>query len=103
MTIKDVLSSLNPLSHVSMSSAMDNEEARYQAEVAAVKAWWQDSRWRYTRRAFTAEQIVQKRGNLKISYANNEISKKLWSMVEDRFKVGTNSLSIVDIRETTDV
>jgi isocitrate lyase len=67
--------------------SLDEEERAYRAEVAAVKKWWTDSRWRYTRRPFTAEQIVAKRGNLKIDYPSNAQSKKLWNILEDRFKV----------------
>jgi|TARA_R110002003_G_scaffold1391_1_gene23003 isocitrate lyase len=70
-----------------MSNA-DAEDAQYQQEVAEVKKWWTDSRWRFTRRPFTAEEIVAKRGNLKIQYPSNSQSKKLWDIVEDRFKVG---------------
>jgi len=69
-------------------SSIETEEKRYQEEVAAVKEWWSGSRWRFTKRPFTAEQIVQKRGNLKMTYANNEMSKKLWNILEGRFKVG---------------
>jgi isocitrate lyase len=72
-----------------MSSAyLDAEEQQFQAEVAQVKKWWTDSRWRYTKRPFTAEQIVTKRGNLKQQYAGNQQSQKLWNMLEGRFKVG---------------
>jgi isocitrate lyase len=63
------------------------EEQIYLEEVAAVKKWWTDSRWRYTKRPFTAEQIVAKRGNLKIDYPSNVQSKKLWAILEGRFKV----------------
>ena len=66
---------------------INEEEQAYQAEVKAIKEWWNDSRWRYTRRPFTAEQIAQKRGNLKIQYPSGEMSKKLWNTVESRFKV----------------
>jgi isocitrate lyase len=66
---------------------IDAEDQKYQQEVQEVKKWWSDSRWRYTRRPFTAEQIVQKRGSLKITYPGNEQSKKLWNIVEGRFKV----------------
>ena len=54
-----------------MGSA-DQEEQQYLQEVEAVKQWWNDSRWRYTKRPFTAEQIVQKRGTLKIQYPSND-------------------------------
>jgi isocitrate lyase len=69
-----------------MSVNLDAEERQYQAEVAAVKKWWTDSRWRQTKRPFTAEQIVAKRGNLPIEYPSNAQSKKLWNIVEGRFK-----------------
>ena len=68
-------------------STLDHEDQLYQADVNAVKKWWTDPRWRYTKRPFTAEQIVAKRGNLKIEYPSNAQSKKLWNIVEGRFKV----------------
>ncbi|OCK87744.1 isocitrate lyase [Cenococcum geophilum 1.58] len=69
-----------------MASYLDAEEQRYQDDVEAVKQWWADPRWRYTKRPFSAEQIVAKRGNLKITYPSNDMSKKLWKTVEQRFK-----------------
>lgn len=65
------------------------EDVVYAKEVEQVKQWWSDSRWRYTKRPFTAEQIVQKRGNLKIEYPSNAQSKKLWNILEARFQVWT--------------
>ncbi|CZT12227.1 isocitrate lyase [Rhynchosporium agropyri] len=65
---------------------VNTEEKIYLDEVASVKKWWSDSRWRATKRPFTAEQIVAKRGNLKIEYPSNTQSKKLWTILEDRFK-----------------
>ncbi|KAK4929588.1 isocitrate lyase 1 [Elasticomyces elasticus] len=61
------------------------EEQRYQDEIAELKQWWSEPRWRYTRRAYTAEQIASKRGNLKIEWASNALAKKLWKTVEQRF------------------
>lgn len=66
---------------------IDEEDQRYLEEVNAVKRWWSESRWRYTKRPFTADQIVQKRGNLRIEYPCNAQAKKLWQIVERRFKV----------------
>lgn len=65
----------------------DTEDELFAKEVAEVKAWWSDSRWRHTKRPFTAEQIVSKRGNLKIEYPGNVQSKKLWQILENRFQV----------------
>lgn len=72
-------------------ASIDLEERLFDDEVSAVKLWWADSRWRYTRRPFTAQQIVAKRGNLKIEYPSNAQSKKLWKILESRFRVGDNA------------
>jgi isocitrate lyase len=68
---------------------LDQEARQFAAEVEAVKNWWGLPRWRYTKRPFTAEQIVAKRGTLKIDYASNAQSHKLWDILEERFKVWT--------------
>lgn len=65
----------------------EDEDRQYAAEVQSVQNWWKDSRWRYTKRPFTAEQIVAKRGNLKIEYPSNVQAKKLWGIVESNFQV----------------
>jgi isocitrate lyase len=65
----------------------DAEQAKFEAEVKELKQWWEDPRWRYTRRPYTAESIVSKRGTIKIDYPSNQMSKKLWNLVESRFKV----------------
>lgn len=67
---------------------LKTEDELFAKEVEEVKRWWSDSRWRNTKRPFTAEQIVSKRGNLKIDYPSNAQSKKLWDILEGRFKVG---------------
>ncbi|KAG6056837.1 hypothetical protein E4U17_001900 [Claviceps sp. LM77 group G4] len=64
----------------------DVEDERFAREVEQVKTWWSDSRWRFTKRPFTAEQIVSKRGHLQIEYASNVQAKKLWGILEERFK-----------------
>ncbi|KAL8668158.1 MAG: hypothetical protein Q9202_000136 [Teloschistes flavicans] len=74
-------------------SPIDNEEQLFLADVKAVKQWWADPRWRYTKRPFTAEQIVAKRGNLKIEYPSNVQSKKLWRIMEARFRDGDASFT----------
>ena len=66
---------------------MADEDQQYANDVAAVKKWWTDSRWRYTKRPYTAEDVVAKRGNLKIEYPSNVQSKKLWKLMESRFQV----------------
>lgn len=65
----------------------DLEDDLFAKEVEQVKTWWKDSRWRFTKRPFTAEQIVAKRGHLKIEYPSSVQAKKLWGILEGRFKV----------------
>ena len=67
----------------------DAEEQRLQDDVQQLKEWWTDSRWRYTRRPYTAEAIAEKRGNLKVHYPSNAMAKKLWGTLEERFAVRT--------------
>lgn len=68
----------------------DIEDELFAKEVEQVKAWWNDSRWRHTKRPFTAEQIVSKRGHLTIEYPSNAQAKKLWNILEHRFAVGAS-------------
>lgn len=70
-----------------MATNFELEDQKYLEDVNAVKQWWTDSRWRYTKRPFTAEQIVAKRGTLKIEYPSNVQAKKLWGLLEERFSV----------------
>ena len=72
-----------------MATKFELEDQKYLEDVNAVKQWWTDSRWRYTKRPFTAEQIVAKRGTLKIEYPSNTQAKKLWGLLEERFNVST--------------
>lgn len=67
--------------------SLDAEQQAFENEVEAVKQWWKDDRWRYTKRPYTAEQIVNKRGTIKQEYPNNQMSKKLWNLLEEKFKV----------------
>ncbi|KAK2594384.1 isocitrate lyase 1 [Conoideocrella luteorostrata] len=64
----------------------DIEDELFAKEVEQVNSWWKDSRWRHTKRPFTAEQIVSKRGHLKVEYPSNVQAKKLWGILEGRFK-----------------
>jgi len=84
-------STLNKIADTFKMGSSDQEEQQYLQEVEAVKKWWTDSRWRYTKRPFTAEQIVQKRGTINIQYPSNAQAKKLWKLVEDRFATKTAS------------
>jgi hypothetical protein len=81
------VTSVLPTSLANMGVTTDAEDQYYQEEVKQLKEWWTDSRWRYTKRPFTAEQIASKRGNLPIQYPSNAMSKKLWKNLEQKFAV----------------
>lgn len=77
----------------------EDEERAYETDVNLVKQWWNGPRWRQTRRPFTAEQIVAKRGTIKIDYPSNIMSKKLWQILEAKYQVDhpTQSDSPIDL------
>lgn len=66
-----------------------NEETAFAAEITAIKTWWSSPRWSTTKRPYTAEQICSKRGNLQIKYASNDMSKKLWDILEHKWQVSS--------------
>ncbi|GMN58125.1 hypothetical protein TIFTF001_027214 [Ficus carica] len=67
------------------------EEGRFEAEVAEVQAWWNSERFNLTRRPYSARDVVALRGNLKQSYASNELAKKLWRTLKTHQANGTAS------------
>ena len=89
--MKNIASSiLSVLPQIPSAMSSESEQQQFEEEVKELKQWWNDSRWRYTRRPYTAESIVSKRGTIKIEYPSNQISKKLWNIVEQRFQVSDN-------------
>jgi len=78
-------------------------QKQFNEEVAQVKKWWTDSRWRFTTRPYTAEAIVAKRGTLPIQYPSNAQAKKLWQIVESRFaaREGTPTYGCLDPVQVT--
>ncbi|KAJ7981309.1 isocitrate lyase [Quillaja saponaria] len=67
------------------------EEARFEAEVAEVQAWWNSERFRLTLRPYSARGVVALRGNLKQTYGSNEMAKKLWRTLKTHQANGTAS------------
>ena len=88
-TLNNALATLNSyaagFTNMSSASALDAEQAAFDADVKALKQWWSEPRWRHTRRPFTAEQIVSKRGSIQQGYANGEMATKLFNIVEKTF------------------
>ncbi|KNE62501.1 isocitrate lyase [Allomyces macrogynus ATCC 38327] len=77
---------------MSLSQAYINEEERrFQEEVAAVKKWWSSPRFARTTRPYTAEDVVAKRGTIHIEYPSNQQAKKLWALLQNHKRNGTAS------------
>ena len=89
-----------PVDNPKMSD-IDREEQLYLQEVEAVKQWWADSRWRFTKRPYTAESIVQKRGTLNVDWPSNVQSKKLWKLIESRWAVSCTQAHSLDSSNNT--
>jgi isocitrate lyase len=70
---------------------VNEEEARFQEEVAKVKAWWATDRFRLITRPYSAETVVTKRGTIHHDYASNTQAKKLWKLLKNHQKNGTAS------------
>ena len=51
----------------------------------------QDPRFKKVKRPYTAEDVVSKRGTIRISYPSNVLAKKLWASLSEHFAKGEPS------------
>jgi isocitrate lyase len=86
---------------------MSAEKARFAQEVAEVEHWWkvriqhitedyphrhpQSHRFAQIKRPYTPDDVVSKRGTIKIEYPSNIQAKKLWAILSEHAKRGTPS------------
>ncbi|GAB4859458.1 hypothetical protein Ancab_010926 [Ancistrocladus abbreviatus] len=77
----------------SVPSMVMEEEARFEAEVAEVQAWWNTERFKLIGRPYSARDVVSLRGSLHQSYASNDMAKKLWHTLKMHHANGTASRS----------
>ncbi|GAO52104.1 isocitrate lyase [Saitoella complicata NRRL Y-17804] len=70
---------------------LEQEQRDYDHQVAQVKKWWTEPRWKKTKRPYSAEDVVKQRGTVTITYPANQQAKKLYSLLDKRFKEGTPS------------
>lgn len=76
----------------SETSALVNlrlEDMAFASQVAEEENWWSSPRFTGVRRPYTAEQICSARGSLAVPYVSDMLSKKLWSILENRAKVSS--------------
>ncbi|KAK8442884.1 isocitrate lyase 1 [Candidozyma auris] len=72
---------------------VNEEEKFYQDQVAELKQWWSQPRWRKTKRIYSAEEIAAKRGSLKIEYPSSQQAKKMFKLLEEHDKNKTASFT----------
>jgi len=75
------------LFHMMISSAIHAEQQALEVDIAAVKKWWVQPRWRHTKRLSTAEEVCVTRGNINIEHPSNIMARKFWNIGENRWKV----------------
>lgn len=76
-----------------MSVDLEKEEHDFQKEVASVKQWWSQPRWKRTKRVYSAEAIVSKRGTLPINFPSSVQADKLYKILEERAATNTASFT----------
>eukprot|EP00903_Cladosiphon_okamuranus_P014471 g13424.t1 len=60
----------------------------FRHDVEATKRWWGSPRFRFTKRPFTAEEVVSLRGTLPETYASDIQARKLWELLEKKHALG---------------
>ncbi|KAK9465385.1 isocitrate lyase [Lipomyces arxii] len=72
---------------------LKSEQQQFDDQVAAVKKWWSEPRWQHTKRVYTAESIVQKRGSILPEYPSGLMSKKLFALLKEHDRCQTVSFT----------
>ncbi|CAM9623787.1 unnamed protein product [Ectocarpus sp. 4 AP-2014] len=57
-------------------------------DVEATKRWWGSPRFRYTKRPYSAEEVVSLRGTLPETYPSDIQARKLWELLEKKHALG---------------
>lgn len=72
---------------------LDKEQQDFDNEVAAVKKWWAEPRWKGIKRVYTAEDIVSRRSTIKNPNASDAMAKKAFKVFTEHQKEGTASIT----------
>jgi isocitrate lyase len=78
--------------------AGEAEDALFEEQVAAVKAWWDSPRYKGIKRPYTAEDVVLRRGTLQQTYPSSLMARKLFNIFEERAAEGkpVHTMGVVD-------
>ncbi|VEU24179.1 DEKNAAC105414 [Brettanomyces naardenensis] len=72
---------------------IDQEQADFDKEVAAIKEWWSQPRWNGVKRVYSAEDIASRRSTLKNPNASDALAKKAFKLFQEHAKNGTSSIT----------
>lgn len=80
------------------SKAGEAEDALFEEQVKAVKAWWETPRYKDIKRPYTAEDVVLRRGTLQQTYPSSLLARKLFNIFEERAAKGepVHTMGVVD-------
>lgn len=62
---------------------MYSEEQRFKEIAHEIENWWKSPRWENVYRPYTAAQVAALRPSIKVEYASNHVSKKLWNLLTE--------------------
>ncbi|CAN6665479.1 isocitrate lyase [Trichomonascus vanleenenianus] len=82
---------------------LNKEEQQFQQQVAKLKAWWSEPRWKRTKRVYPAEDIAKKRGTLDIQHPSSVQADKLYQLLQehDRNKTASFTYGALDPVQVT--
>lgn len=72
---------------------MSSEDKNLAKEVAEIKKWWSEPRWKGTKRVYSPEEIAIKRGTLQIRYPSSAQADKLYALLAEHDKNKTVSFT----------
>ena len=64
------------------------EDNLYTREVEDVKQWWASPRYEGTRRPYSADDVVSKRGSIRQTYPSSLMARKLFQLLREKGAAG---------------
>ncbi|CED85129.1 isocitrate lyase [Phaffia rhodozyma] len=79
---------MSPSSSSLLHPFTSNEQLHLNEQISQIEKWWKDPRFAKTTRPYTSADVARMRGTLDIQYPSNEMGKKLYSLLDEKFKNG---------------
>lgn len=77
---------------------LNEEEKKFQEDIASIEKWWSQPRWSKTKRAYTALDIAKKRGTITTDYPSSKQAIKMFDLlkVHDKNKTASFTFGALD-------